>query len=190
MKLHLLRRRAIRAFSLIEVTIAMAIAAVALVTLLGLIPQGMNTMREAGDEAIMARIHQQILNELQMADFDAIDVYDNMEFFYDGQGEELGDSLSGASVEGSLQHIYTARVSIPRPIGGSMPPSVGGAAFDGFSFDGGQQKNFHIRPVVMEVAAVSGLGNNFDWSDQYRHLIRTYQTSVVKMSQVFGTGSP
>jgi uncharacterized protein (TIGR02598 family) len=56
-------------FSLIEVTIAMAIAAVAVLSLLGLVPQGMDTMREAGDEAIQGRIHQQILNELQMTPF-------------------------------------------------------------------------------------------------------------------------
>jgi len=62
--------RSIRGFSLIEVTIAMAIAAVALVTLLGLIPQGMETMREAGDQAIMGRIHQQILNEIQLTPFE------------------------------------------------------------------------------------------------------------------------
>src|SRR5690606_28035563 len=87
-----------RGFSLIEVTIAMAIAAVALVTLLGLIPQGMNTMREAGDQAIQGRIHQQLLNEIQMTPFEdkngtsLIDIYDKMEFFYDSQGEELSDS--------------------------------------------------------------------------------------------------
>jgi uncharacterized protein (TIGR02598 family) len=189
------RIAAARGFSLIEVTIAMAIAAVALVSLLGLIPQGMNTMREAGDEAIMARIHQQTLNEIQMADFDAIDTYHNIEFYYDGQGEELGDSrgTGGSGVKGSFEHIYTARVSIPAIPGagagggggGRMPQSVGGAAFNGFSFNG-RETNNHIRPVVMEVAAVAGLGNQFDWSEQYQHLIRTYHTSVVKMSQSFG----
>lgn len=190
MKIQLQSHKAERAFSLIEVTIAMAIAAVALVTLLGLIPQGMNTMREAGDEAIMARIHQQALNEIQMTDFEAIDAYNGIEFYYDAQGEELGDSRSGGGARGSFQHIYTARVTIPNPVGGQMPQSVGGGGFGGFSFDGGNEKNFYIRPVVMEVAAVAGLADSFDWSDQYRHLIRTYQTNVVKMSQVFGSGNP
>lgn len=172
-----------RAFSLIEVTIAMAIAAVALVTLLGLIPQGMNTMREAGDEAIIARIHQQILNELQMADFDAIDSFNQMRFFYDGQGEELGTTSRNSGVEGSLQHIYTARATIPLP-GGVLPDTVGGGSFGGFSFDG-TSTNPHLRPVVIEVAAVSGLGANFAWTVENRHLIKTYQTAVVKMGQAF-----
>jgi len=67
-----------KGFSLIEVTIAMAIASVALVTLMGLIPQGMNTMREAGDQAIMGRIHQQVMSELQMADYDALETFQDM----------------------------------------------------------------------------------------------------------------
>ncbi len=174
-------------FSLIEVTIAMAIAAVALSTLMALIPQGMNTMREAGDEAIMARIHQQILNELQMADFDALDAYEDMEIYYDAQGEELGDSKksNASEIEGSFEHIYSARITIPKLGGGKLPESVGGNTFDGFTFDNGTTRSDVLRPVVIEVAAVSGLADRFDWSEQYRHLIETYQTSVVKMGQSF-----
>lgn len=174
-------------FSLIEVTIAMAIAAVAVVTLLGMVPQGMNTMMEAGDEAIMARVHQQVLNELQMADFDALETYRDMEFYYDGQGEELGDNRGGGDpgAKGSLQHIYSARVTIPGGGGGSMPRSVGGASFNGFSFDGGDSTNSLIRPAVIEVAPVAGLAATFDWDDESnRRTIHTYQTSLVKMGKI------
>jgi uncharacterized protein (TIGR02598 family) len=179
------RKAAERAFSLIEVTIAMAIAAVALSTLMALLPQGMNTMRDAGDEAIMGRIHQQILNELQMADFDALDSYQGMEIYFDSQGEELGDSQNGSNGKGSFEHIYSARIAVPNTGGGQMPSSVGGGSFAGFSFDGGQTTTPLLRPVVIEVAAVSGLAAGFDWSDQYRSMIHTYQTTVVKMGRAF-----
>ena len=181
-----------RGFSLIEVTIAMAIAAVALVTLLGLIPQGMNTMREAGDQAIQGRIHQQLLNEIQMTPFDdasgmsLIDVYDKMEFYYDAQGEELSDSREQGSVQedrkkGSFGHIYSARITFPDK--GNAPASVGGAKFEGYSFDG-MDKNPFVRPVIVEVAAVAGLGDDFDWdSPDNRPLISSYQSIVVKMGQ-------
>lgn len=181
-----------KGFSLIEVTIAMAIAAVALVTLLGLIPQGMNTMREAGDQAIQGRIHQQLLNEIQMTPFEdsngnsLIDVYHNVEFFYDAQGEELSDSREQGSVQeerkkGSFGHIYSARITFPDK--GSAPDSVGGAKFEGYSFDGGSA-NPYVRPVIVEVAAVAGLGDDFDWdSPDNRPLISTYQSIVVKMGQ-------
>lgn len=178
-------------FSLIEVTIAMAIAAVALVTLLGLIPQGMNTMREAGDQAIQGRIHQQLLNEIQMTPFEdsngqsLINEYHNVEFFYDAQGEELSDSRDKNAPEdrrkGSFAHIYSARITFPDQ--GNAPDSVGGAKFEGYSFDGGAV-NPYVRPVIVEVAAVAGLGEDFKWDDSdNRRLISTYQSIVVKMGQ-------
>ena len=191
-------------FSLIEVTIAMAIAAVALVTLMGLIPQGMNTMKEAGDRAIMGRIHQQVMSELQMADFDALETAfrdggQPMEIYYDGQGEEMSDSKNQGSVpderkKGAFEHIYSARISIPRLNGGQMPESVGGARFDGISFDGSpgsREKNLLIRPAIIEVSAVGGLGANFDWTEENnRKMIHTYQTNVVKMGKTFSTNAP
>ncbi|MDF1826107.1 MAG: Verru_Chthon cassette protein B [Verrucomicrobiales bacterium] len=178
--------RAERAFSLVEVTIAMAIAAVALVTLIGMIPQGMNTMREAGDTAIEARIHQQILNELQMVDFDTIhDEYHELIVYYDGQGEELGDSKGtglGDAAEGMFEHIYSARISVPNP-GDTLPPTVGGGNFDGIGFGDGTV-NSEIRLVVIEVAAVGGRGDGFDWDlEDNEALISSYQTSVVKMGK-------
>lgn len=181
------RRLKVAAFSLIEVTIAMAIAAVAVVTLLGMIPQGMETMRDAGDEAIMARIHQQVLNELQVADFEALNTYDKLEIYFDAQGEELGDNRgSGSPQKGSFNHIYSARVTVPQG-GQSLPESVGAAMFSGFSFDNGGTQSTLLRPVVIEVAAVAGLGDTFDWGDKFRHMIRVYQTSVVKMGQAFNS---
>ncbi len=178
--------RSCRGFSLIEVTIAMAIAAVAISTLLGLIPQGLDTMRQAGDEAIQGRIHQQILNELQMVPFDGsagdvLNSYHRKEFYYDAQGEELD-----AADKGSFSHIYSARVSILAPGGGSAPPSVDGASFNGYSFDGGGggTENQYVRPVIVEVAPVAGLAANFDFDDpQNFHLISSYQSVVAKMGQ-------
>ena len=186
------KKRSIAAFSLIEVTIAMAIASVALVSLLGMIPQGMDTMREAGDRAIGGRIHQQILNEIQMTPFEStsgdslINIYNEMEFYYDSQGEELSDSRSAGSVPeerkpGSFAHIYSARVTFPDL--GSAPPSVGGAGFRGYSFDG-VDKNKFARPVIVEIAAVGGLGKDFKWDDPKNlPLISTYQSIVVKLGQ-------
>ena len=153
--MKVVQKKVDKGFSLVEVTIAMAIAAVALVTLIGLIPQGMDTMREAGDEAIEARIHQQLLNELQMAEFETLDEsYDGREFYYDAQGEELGDSDVGASAKGSFEHIYTARLSVPTPLTGSLPASVGGSSFGGFSFNQGTDVNEDLRVAVIEIAAV------------------------------------
>ncbi len=185
-----------RGFSLVEVTIAMAIAAVAIVTLLGLIPQGMDTMREAGDQAIMGRIQQQILNELQLTPFedkqgnDLLSKYNGLEVFYDSQGEELGDTNNNASKEGSFEHIYSARITISEEGNGRAPASVGGAKYEGFTFtgngSGSDEMNPYVRPVVIEVAAVAGLAKGFDWDDEEnRSLIATFRTLLVKTGQNF-----
>tara|TARA_R110000850_G_scaffold17996_22_gene54651 strand:- start:2977 stop:3558 length:582 start_codon:yes stop_codon:yes gene_type:complete len=180
-------------FSLVEVTIAMAIAAVAVVSILGLLPQGLDTMRAAGDEAIQARIHQQILNEIQMTPFNAketnsaVEAFNKLEIYYDGQGEELGNSKGSSSVKGSFDHIYTARVTLPKAGSDSAPDSVGGAKFDGVTFSkGGSEVNKYIRPVVIEIAPVGGLADKFDWSDEAnRSTISTYQTYIVQMGHDF-----
>jgi len=176
----------------------MAIAAVAIVTLLGLIPQGMDTMREAGDKAIMGRIQQQVLNELQLTPFEdaqgnsLLDEYDGLEIFYDPQGEELGDSKNstGEPVEGSFEHLYSVRITIVDKDGGKAPDSVGGANHMGFTFtDGGSSDddmNPYVRPVILEVAAVGGLGESFKWDDEEnKSLISTFRTLIVKTGQDF-----
>lgn len=148
-------------FSLVEVTLAMAIAAVALVTLLGLIPQGLSTMREAGDLAIGGRIHQQVLNEIQMADFDSIDNFDGMIIYYDAQGEELESSLGGANATPTPGTVYTARVRV-------QPASA---------------DRIFIRPVTIQVAA-TGERSDFEWTSENTRFQRMdHQTMVVKMQK-------
>lgn len=178
------------AFSLVEVTLSMAIAAVALVSIIGMLPQGMQTMRDAGDRAIQARIHQQILNELQMTPYGGdtgkspLDDYDGLEIFYDSQGEELGDSNNNASVKGSFDHIFTARVSVPKD-GGRFPDTVGGNTFNGFAFSEGSgvEESKYLRPILVEIAVVSGRPT-FDWGDEdNQKLISVYQSYVVKMGK-------
>ncbi|MEM6916326.1 MAG: Verru_Chthon cassette protein B [Verrucomicrobiota bacterium] len=175
-------RREQKGFSLVEVTLAMAIAAVALVTLMGMIPQGMNTMQQAGDTAIEARVHQQILNELQMAEYDDLDTeYDQVVIYFDAQGEEIGDSNAGYRIGSDFDHVYSARISIPE-VGENTPESVGQDTYAGMSFDR-TTSNTEIRLVIIEVALVGGETQNFDWTAETNmNRISTYQTSVVKMS--------
>jgi uncharacterized protein (TIGR02598 family) len=60
------------AFTLVEVSIAVGILAVALVALLGLMPAGMTNFRKAMDVSTTAQIAQRILLDMQQADFDRI----------------------------------------------------------------------------------------------------------------------
>ena len=65
-------RRKASGFTLVEVSIAVGILAVALVALLGLMPAGMTNFRKAMDISTTAQIAQRILLDMQQADFDQI----------------------------------------------------------------------------------------------------------------------
>src|SRR5882757_6098701 len=58
-----------RAFSLIEVVLAVGVVAFAFVAILGLIPAGMTQFRQAIDTSVCAQIAQRIINEAQGTDF-------------------------------------------------------------------------------------------------------------------------
>lgn len=59
-------------FSLVEVAIATAIIAVALVTFIGLLPSGTSQFQRAMDVSITAQIAQRILSDAEQAEFDAL----------------------------------------------------------------------------------------------------------------------
>lgn len=125
----------------------MAIAAVALVSLIGLIPQGLKTMRDATDQAILARVHQQILSELQLTPFKDKSGNSNIKSssplrdfhkqirLYDAQGVELGYVNDGGSFqkgpstasesEVEFAWSYSARIWLPYFENGDTPESVG-----------------------------------------------------------------
>ena len=61
-----------RAFSLVEVALAVAVFAVALVGIFALLPSGMSNFRSAVDISISAHIAQRVLQDAQQAEFDTL----------------------------------------------------------------------------------------------------------------------
>lgn len=92
-----------RAFSLIEVTIALGIAAFAFTAMLGMLPVGLSLFRDATETSVATRIVQRISGELQQADFDSLDASAQTIRYFDDQGSALPSS------EGA---IYWTKVSI------------------------------------------------------------------------------
>lgn len=173
-------------FSLVEVTIALAIAAVAIVSLIGMLPSGMNTMVEAGDTAIMARIHQSVLGAMQVTDFEDLNEEFHLEeLYYDSQGEQLDSSQ-----EGELEHIYSARIHVPEMVGGSMPESLGGSGYGGIKLNKKGDPNERLQLVIVEIAPAggrAGTSSGFDWEDEENfRMISTYQTIVADTGDDFG----
>lgn len=63
------QKSATRAFSLVEVTLALGIVGFGMVSVMGLLPVGLTTFRDAMDRSVSAQIVQAVLNEYQLVDF-------------------------------------------------------------------------------------------------------------------------
>lgn len=92
-----------RGFSLVEVTIALAIAAGGFITLLGLLPQGLEMSRRTSEMAASSRIVEHIAGELIQMSWDDLDWNGHTSSnkgrrYFDDQGIPLADAeLAGNS---------------------------------------------------------------------------------------------
>jgi uncharacterized protein (TIGR02598 family) len=99
------RKRASKAFSLVEVAMAIAVVAFAFITLYALIPSGLKTFRQSIDNTVGSRIAQRLINEAQQTDFPSLvanTVYPLRQF--DDQGNEVTTEPDKA--------IYTAQMTV------------------------------------------------------------------------------
>ncbi len=75
------------AFSLVEVTIAIGIISFGLVAIVGLMPVGLVTMRQAMDQTIEAQISQQMAGEASLMPFSQLKEYvEKGPYFYTAEG--------------------------------------------------------------------------------------------------------
>ena len=138
-----------KAFSLPEVTMAVGIASMAIVLLLGLVPTGLNSLRDAAISLAEARIFQQISGEIQNADwgqpsgggagalsYSLLPGYNDTRRFFDDQGTPLTD----AQANNSLRLAYVARIRL-------------NATSNGVAVPGGQISNNMVL-VTVDIAAV------------------------------------
>ncbi len=100
------------AFTLVEVTLAIGIVAVAIVPVFGLIPTALNTFHKAIDASVSTQIAQRLINDAQQTDFLTLTGGATGRFartpelrYFDDQGNELtGTDTTGA--------IYQTRVVV------------------------------------------------------------------------------
>jgi len=102
------------AFSLVEVSLALAIVGIAFMALLGILPMGMQTFKAANDSTVDARILTVMTSTLQSTEYSKIagsgGVTDDV-FFFDMDGEFL-DSLRQPSPREDVvkQRLYGAKI--------------------------------------------------------------------------------
>lgn len=75
-------------FSLVEVALAVAIAALAIITLLGLLPQGLEMSRKTAIMVTDSNILEQITHDLENAVFDQLPTA-NVKRYFNDQGREV-----------------------------------------------------------------------------------------------------
>jgi len=98
------RERNLEAFSLIEVTLALAVVSVAFIALLGMLPVGLNTFNRAIDSSTGTQICQSVVTQARQAQFSQLKTkYANQVLKFDEQGEPATDDQSA---------IYKAAVNI------------------------------------------------------------------------------
>ena len=92
------------AFSLVEVVIAVGVAAFALVALLGLLPSGLKTFKSTMNTAVGSQIAQRVFNDMQIANW--ADLTNTIRYF-----DEQGNELTNATSSNAFNCIYWVQVN-------------------------------------------------------------------------------
>lgn len=102
-----------RAFSLVEVTLALAVIALTIVPLLALLPVGLNSHCDAMDSMVGAQILQRVSADIQETDFDTLipsnqtSPYILPMRYFDDQANEL-EAAAGV-------RLYDVRTTVAKP---------------------------------------------------------------------------
>ncbi len=156
-------------FTLPEVVIAVGIAALGLVSLLGLMPQSLDTLRQAGRVSAESHIAQQVFADLSLSDWqddrggDQLgNSYDGRRYYYDDLAVPMKDPNNTFGLS------YVAEVTVaPSDIALPSAPSVKPVA------------DPHLRRVSVKVAVANTAG--FDFAKAPAGSYRTY-ASVISRS--------
>lgn len=137
-------------FSLVEVVLAVGIMGLGVVTILGLLPHGLEMSRRTANEQAQTRIVDQIVGELQASDWSTMGG-----IVGSGSGElvyQFDDQ--GLRTTQSQYTTYVARVQLAEQTevtNGAILPS-----------NKGSTRNKNLRRVSIDVAAVQSVNFDFD----------------------------
>lgn len=143
------------AFSLVEVTIAVAIAALGFLTLLGLLPQGMNMARNSAEMSVGSKIVQKISGDLQSMAWDRITWtgYGPPRYFTN-EGREMTKADTNAE-DMAATLAYVASVQVPvKPMDVVLPAGTAGG--------NATTPETYLRRVKISVATTQDTEFNFN----------------------------
>jgi len=164
---HPPRRPASAGFSLVEVTLAVAIAALAIITLLGLMPQGLEMSRKTGILTINSNIIEQIIRDLENTQFNLLPAQgtgtpagggnplpEKSRRYFNDQGQEVQQQ--------SGQVTFVAEIDFSRPA--SLPKT--------------ERTQPYLRRVIIRVA--TSANPDFQFGDTNRLAYTTFNHLLAK----------
>lgn len=102
--------RTLAGFSLVEVVLALGITSFSLLTILGLLPVGLNVLKEAGESSTRARIVQKLHGEILLMPFAKLEAqFDDQTLYFDEAGERV------AGNDGSSAALYKVETQLISP---------------------------------------------------------------------------
>lgn len=111
-------RQVQRGFSLVEVAIAMGIITFSLVSVLGLLPIGLSSFRDATESTIESQIISQITAEASLTPFHALPDYaSGSPYFFDEEG---------SPTRTEAESTYRAEISLKTPNYPGKPVTING----------------------------------------------------------------
>ena len=103
------RRRAGRGgFSLAEVVLSLGVVSFAMVSILGLLPVGLNMFQKARSNTVEAQIVQAMSNDILLTDFMHLAAMADQAYYFDDSGKPVATGAENFDV----QKIYTATVRL------------------------------------------------------------------------------
>ncbi|WP_395715372.1 Verru_Chthon cassette protein B [Prosthecobacter sp.] len=167
MTAHSPRRPASAGFSLVEVTLAVAIAALAIITLLGLMPQGLEMSRKTGILTLNSNIIEQIIRDLENTQFSLLPpqgtgtpssggnaLPEKSRRYFNDQGQEV-EQQSG-------QVTFVAEIDFSQPA--SLPKT--------------EQMQRYLRRVIIRIATTAN--PDFQFGENNRIAYTTFNHLLAK----------
>ncbi len=158
-------------FTLVEVMIAVSILALVILSYVGLLHSGMQNMGEAISRSTESRITQNMLREVQQADWETLDetfaTKESRTCYFDDQGIPVK--------AGHISHIYTARIYLDQAkIKVILPGDTKGKV----------ERSPHLRTAIVRVTNRPGkAGERLLEDESSRRNFREYSGTVVNLGK-------
>jgi uncharacterized protein (TIGR02598 family) len=115
----------LKAFTLVEVSLACGLISFALVSILGLMSVGLNTLRETMGRTVEGQIVQKLSAQILLVPFSQLQMNyaTPQNLFYDQEGEEVSGSTSAAytvSIQPPATAVYPGYTNAPTPTSSSL----------------------------------------------------------------------